>query len=226
MAHEFSKEELRRPDEFVSFFQSIILKLEKNKSTFLISLVMLLVAAGGYIGWKSYQSSVDKTAAIDFEVLMEKIPTATSTQETEWKTFLDQLNVFIEKHGKTSMGASAYLYKGKTLFTLKQYDEAIKSYQVASKKLSGPYVYLAQEGEALSQMQLGKWNEAEKILKFLSEKQNNPIRDFHLYNLALVQDEMGSKDLAMQTYEKIIKDFPDSTYVEKAKAHVGDVKVQ
>ncbi|MEZ4845796.1 MAG: hypothetical protein R2877_02175 [Bdellovibrionota bacterium] len=103
------------------------------------------------------------------------------------------------------MTPSAQLFKGKALFSLKQYPEALTAYQVAAKKLKAPYAYVAMEGEAITQMQLEKWSEALTIWENLTDKKDNPLRDFHLYNLALVQDQLGQKAEAAMTREMLAK---------------------
>lgn len=212
-----SKEELRRPDEFVGFFESKIVQLESKKTQIFWTFLIALIAVGGVFFYQSTRQGNNQAAAKVFDQVMEKLPSDMSKSSGDWQTFLTELDAFISAHPKSSMTPSAYLYKGKAHFSLKQYDEALKAYQTSASKLKAPYVYLAQEGEAITQMQLEKWGEALTIWTSLSAKEDNPLRDFHMYNMALVQDQLGNGTEATVTREKLAKDFPESTYADSVK---------
>jgi len=211
------KEDLRRPDEFVGFFESKIIQFEnKKKQIFWSFLVILVVIGAGFFYRAKYHGS-NQVAAVSFDHAMEKLPSNLSNTSGDWEAFLTEIDGFIKEHPKSSMTPSAFLYKGKAHFSLKQYDQALSAYKTASSGLSAPYIYLAQEGEAITLMQLEKWDESLKIWNQISAKEDNPLRDFHLYNKALVQDQLGNKTEATVTRETLAKDFPESSYAEVSK---------
>ncbi len=229
MSQEFSKheiQELRKPDEFVGFFQTQMNNLENRKKQIFWGLILTLVAIGIGFFYQSTRQGANEIAATAFEKVMEKLPSNLSQSTGDWDVFLTEVNSFIEKYPNTSLTPSAYLYKGKALFSLKKYPESLSAYQTASGKMKAPFSYLAMEGEAITHMQLEKWNEALAIWKTLSDKQDNPLRDFHLYNLALVQDQLGQKAESLITRETIAKDFPSSAYANTAELKKSPLTVQ
>ena len=166
---------------------------------------------------QSKKSGTDRLAADDFAKTMEKLPQSFSQGSGDWQGFLTNLDDFLKAHPQSSFTPSAYLFKAKAQFSLKKYEDALASYQLAAKKMKSPYSYLAQEGEAITQMQLEHWEQAKTIWTELAAKQDNPLRDFHLFNLALVQEQLNNHDQAMETYKKIVDEFPTSQYAETAK---------
>lgn len=217
MSHELTKQELKKPDEFVGFFENKVLQFENRKKQIFWSLIVLLAAVGVGFFIQHTKHKGNKIAADSFAIVMEKLPSNLSKETGDWQTFLTELDAFLGKYSNSSFAPSAYLYKGKAQFSLKQYSEALASYQTAASKLSGSYKYLALEGVAITQMQLEKWEDAKIIWTDLSTKEDNPIRDYHLYNLALVQEQLGDKAGALATRDKITQDFPSSAYSDKSK---------
>jgi tetratricopeptide (TPR) repeat protein len=229
MSQEFSKheiQELRKPDEFVGFFQPQMNNLENRKKQIFWVLILALIALGIGFFYQSTKQGANQIAATAFEKVMEKLPSNLSQSTGDWDVFLTEVNSFIEKYPNTSLTASAYLYKGKALFSLKKYPESLSAYKTASGKMKAPFSYLAMEGEGITQMQLEKWNEASIIWKNLVDKKDNPLRDFHLYNLALVQDQLGQNAESLITRETIAKDFPSSTYANTAELKKSPLAVQ
>ena len=217
MSRELSKEDLRRPDEFVGFFESNLHQFENRKKQIFTIVVIVLIAFGGFFFVQSKKTATNQAAANDFAKAMEKLPQSFSQATGDWNGFNASLDEFLKTHPNTSFTPSAYLYKGKAAFSLKKYDEALSAYQTAKKDLSAPYVYLAQEGEAIVLMQQEKWDQSKAIWTSLVDKKDNPLKDFHLYNLALVQEQMGNHEDSLNTYKRIIDEFPSSTYADTAK---------
>jgi tetratricopeptide (TPR) repeat protein len=224
MSHELSKDDLRRPDEFVGFFESKIYQFEARKKQIFWGLIVILIVVGIGLYIQSARTGNDQVAARSYAKVLEKLPTP-SQDTVDWKTFLTEIDGFIKDHPNSSMTPSAFLYKGKAQYSLKLYTEALASYQTAATKLKVPYLYLAREGEAITQMQLEHWPEAKTIWTDLIAKEDNPIKDFHMYNLALVQEQAGEKAQSIETLQKLLKDFPESKYAESAKLKVP-TKVQ
>ena len=204
---------MRKPDEFVGFFQSKVQQLENRKREIYWVLILTLIAGAVVFFYQHSRQGTNQLAAVEFEKVMEKLPSNLSQETGDWNSFLTEANAFIQKNPDSSMTPSAYLFKGKALFSLKQYPEALTAYQTAAKKLKAPYSYVAMEGEAITQMQLEKWLGAQTVWENLVDKKDNPLRDFHLYNLALVQDQLGQTVEATMTRETLAKDFPSSSYV-------------
>ena len=220
------KPKLSRSDEFIRFFEERLHQIQNHKKQFLMVFVGALVLLGFFFLGSSLLEKRQKKVAGEFAAILEDLPTQYSNETNEWEKFLDQTNVFLKKHGSSSAASIAYFYKAKALFTLGKYDEAIQSFQVASRKLDEPYPYLAKEGEAIARMELEQFDKAEAIFKSLSEKQDNPLRDLHLYNLALVKEELGQIQEAKSLYETIEKEFPASSYAQTAKQRVQKLTVQ
>lgn len=217
MSKELSKEDLRRPDEFVGFFESNLHQFENRKKQIFTIVVVVLIAFGLFFFIQSKKNGANQAAANDFAKVMEKLPQSFSQSTEDWNGIDTALTEFLKNHPNTSFSPAAYLYKGKAAYSLKKYDEALAAYQNAKNNTSAPYVYLAQEGEAITHMQLEHWDQAKAIWTSLVSRKDNPLKDFHLYNLALIQEQMGNQDEAMATYKRIIEEFPTSTYAETAK---------
>lgn len=217
MSPEITRPPLQKSDQFIGFFQKRLYQLESRKKQIFWILIAIVVAGLIIFGIQTFQMTRNKSLANDFSKVMDKLPTNYSQDTGNWTTFLTEVDAFIKNHPRSTFVPVLNLYKGKAQFSLKQYDQALGSYQTAKKDLQPPYQYLAAEGEGITQMQLEHWNESLAIWLSLADKKDDPVQDFHLYNLALVQVQLGQHDIAEKTFERLEKDYPNSSYTTFAK---------
>lgn len=217
MAQELTKSRASKSDQFIGFFQNRLYQLESRKKQIFWTLVVIFSALAVLFGVQTFQTTRNKALADEFAKVMDKLPSNFSQDTGNWTSFLGEIDTFIKAHPKSSFVPVLQFYRGKAQFSLKQYDQALVSYQTAKKNLNPPYQYLALEGEAISQMQLEHWNESLAIWQLLAEKKDDPVQDFHLYNLALVQQQLGQHEQSDGTFERLEKDYPNSSYATFAK---------
>lgn len=217
MPPELTTPQLQKSDQFIGFFQNRLYQLESRKKQIFWILVVMIAAALIFFGVQTFQMTRNKSLADDFSKVMDKLPTNYSQDTGSWTTFLTEVDTFIKNHPRSTFVPILNVYKGKAQFSLKQYDQALSSYQSAKKDLKPPYQYLAAEGEGITQMQLEHWNESLAIWQSLANAKDDPVQDFHLYNLALVQEQLAQHELSEKTYDRLEKDFPNSSYTTFAK---------
>ncbi|MEZ4845795.1 MAG: hypothetical protein R2877_02170 [Bdellovibrionota bacterium] len=100
MSREFSKheiQEMRKPDEFVGFFQSKVQQLENRKTEIYWVLLLTLIAGAVVFFYQHSRHGSNQIAAVDFEKAMEKLPSNLSQETGDWNSFLTEINTFIQK---------------------------------------------------------------------------------------------------------------------------------
>jgi tetratricopeptide (TPR) repeat protein len=220
MKMDIHENELKRPDEFETFFGRLLSKLIENGKMVLVFLIGIALAAIGTVKWQASRLDKDRQEAQKLEVLLKDYPSE-KADRSAWESFGKKIGEFISAHPNNSMIPGASLYQAKSWMMIGKYDEAIKLYQQAAQKLPKPYQYLAREGEALALMEQEKWSEAERIWSELIGYSDNPTKAFHAWNLGLSQEGGNKKTEALKTFGEFETKYSDSPFMEQVRQRLA-----
>jgi tetratricopeptide (TPR) repeat protein len=150
------------------------------------------------------------------------IPAEFATADDRARAVLAALEELSAEYGSTSVARQGVLLQAETLYQLARYREAADRYREYAES-GGPVelVLSAREGLAYSlEAQAVAEKDAkardaglEQALKAFQDMQlqsDGPRRDESLYHQARVQSELGRKEDARKTLERILTDYPDS----------------
>ena len=115
--------------------------------------------------------------------------------------------------------ADAYAEMGK-------FDEALKTLDDFTKRFAREetLVPLAYQKIAAIHRKKGNKEEAIKALDKLSSSPGDMLKDVVLIEQAKMLEQEGKKDEAVAKYKELLEKYPNSPYIEEAKAKLGEKK--
>lgn len=145
-------------------------------------------------------------------------PTYSSETERD-NAALESFTRLVQEHGSTRQGRLARYYQGVLLARLGRTEDARKALEEFVASPSNPLLgALARAQLAQALAQTGHPDDAIKIFSELAEEKDGAYpQDWALFFMAETQWQQGKKAEAAANYQKIVKDFPTSTFVATAK---------
>ena len=226
MSKPISKEELKQPDSFVLFFDQLFTKIQKNIKILWVSLIIIAIATTAFVVYQQKQKHMNELAANAYAATMEKISTENIFTKEGWESFITDATAFLNTYPSASMAPQMQLAKAKALIHVEKYAEAQALFDQAKEKLPHPYQLLAFEGKAVALAFEEKYNESLWVWKLLTDTEDNPFLDFHMWNLGLTYEKLGQKEEALGVYQRLVDDLKDSPYVISASKRVQILQSQ
>jgi hypothetical protein len=205
-------------------------------------LVVILVAAAGYGGWRIYhdRKTVEASAAFDAALKSygarvgpalpgEPVNPNEPTYPDEMSRAQDASRKFTEVAGKysgTEPGRLARYYNALCLEDLEQHNQALEELKKISSGGDKELADMAQYQVAVIYSRTGKTDDAVKIYRALADKGSVFVpRPLVLLELAGVLRQKDPKEAA-SVYQQVKKEFPDSTISEEADRGLGALPPQ
>jgi tetratricopeptide (TPR) repeat protein len=189
------------------------------------AILVVLVIVAAVWGWLSWRESRSNQALAEAIALVQQA-TPDGTPEARAKAMLAVEGV-LRDHSRTSAAPQAAYLLGNLQYAAGQYAAARGAYETAiAKDASGTL-------KALSAVGIGYTWEAEKNYANASAAYETALKSLRpmdfLYEdaltaLARTQDLGGKPAAALETYQRLLKDVPDSRRAEDLKTRVADLK--
>ena len=121
--------------------------------------------------------------------------------------------------------ADAYFGRAQALWHLEQYEEAAHLYEQAEKKYRLPAdLSQATLKTADAFYRAKNYLQAEEIYaRFISQYPEHELRVLAYYQFGLTQANIGRRDQAMETMQRIRELYPETTYAQQAALRMADV---
>lgn len=211
-----SKKQLTEPDEFITLTQRAYLFASDHakKILYAVAAVVLVVAAIFLYQW--WQRDRETKAARDLSAVIIAFQQVSSASQQgsppDYRSFLSKFDEVSKKYSGTPSGRLSLLYKASVHLRVKEFDEAIRSYQAFLEKGEKEKVYHAFALEGLGYALEGK-KEYEKALesykKVLDLGDGFPLADIHL-SMGRCYEKMGKNKEAVESYQAYMKESPKS----------------
>jgi len=200
-----------------------------SQLTLAILLVVLVVAAG-YGGWKIYidRKTVEAAAAFDaaMKVYSARIGTTSEPAEPGEPTYPNEtaraqdaeqkFTALANKYPNTNPGKLARYYAALCLEDMERHNQALEELKKLSSSSDKELAAMAQYQIAVIYARTGKSDEAIKIYRALADRGSIFVpRPLVLLELAGLLRQTHPQE-AIGIYEQIKKEFPDSTIAEQA----------
>ena len=148
----------------------------------------------------------------------------TSTQERDLKV-LELGDTILEHHSTASATPKALFYKGLALANLQRSDEAIAAQEQVLREYPGDFL------APMAQYQIARLREAEghpaealNHYHALAEGSGAILPpEEGLLGVARCQEAMGRTEEALETYRRLLTEFPESEYVGEARDKVSEL---
>lgn len=229
MSRQSLKKILRKPDEFFSFFSNIFNYCSSHISAVFWFLGSLVVLGAGITAWSYLASQRNTEAANKFDEILKAYPSIYAQKSNSGETteeLLKKFENFQNEYSSTSVAKIAMLYQANLNMKLAKWETALNLYRKVEKKLGKPFSYMAYEGEAEALVGLKRLDEAEKIFRYLSEANDNPMQSTHYWRLGQVLEEKGDKSEAIKAYQDLIAKFPTNAKANQAKSKVSVLQLK
>ena len=135
------------------------------------------------------------------------------------------LDMFEKAYNIRKSPVSLYYIAG-CYYELGNYDDALKRLRDFAQRYSNDptFVPLAYQKMALIYVKKGDVNDAMKTLDAISNMKGNIFKDFALIEYGRLLEKAGKPENAMEKYRELTSKFPNSPFVEEAKAKLSPKK--
>jgi hypothetical protein len=231
------EQELKKPDEFVSFWTHLGAKLAKHRKTLIAMVVIAVVGVAAGWGVYSYRTSQAAKATAAFARIdriavapllpekADKEDVKAAAEEDEalnvprFKTEKERLeaankeaDAFVATYGADGLGRKALLGKAGRLVVLGQAEEAANIYETLAAGETDPGLRaIEQEGAAAAFEEAGKLDEALRAYTALAESSQRGgsfYLDRALFAKARVLEKQGKGKDAEQALREILNKVP------------------
>jgi len=204
----------------------------------LVGVVVIGVAAIGYFAWRgSIQGRAHALLAEAIVVEGARVgpppapgtPTtglSFNTEREKHQAALTKFKVVADEYPSTDAGLFARYREAATFVALGTPKEAIAAYQqVIDRAADTIYGQMARLGQAEAQAQAGQFDSAITTFKELSQRKDGPLPvDGILMQLGLTYVDAGKPADAQQTFNRLMQEFPDSSFSGDAKRELDSLK--
>jgi len=201
--------------------------------------VLLIVAVGGYLSWRSSVDAKAHTllaAATTVEGARVGPPAAFGTQPAQGLSFvsereknqaiLTKYKEVADQYPTSDAGIYARYRQGGTYMSLGLPKNAAEAYQQAiAQGGDSLYAQMAKLGLAEAQAQSGDYEGAIATFRDLSQRKDGPLPvDGLLMRLGRTQAEAGKASDAQATLNRLVQEFPESSFATDAKKELEQLK--
>ncbi len=222
----------KEPDEFVSMSTRILSYLSDNQRKFLTIAVTVLLIVVLFVGLRFHSKNMEKQSATLYNDAVryyhgnDNTKRSAKNDENRFNLALDKLRDIIENYPRTPTEPMAFLYSGHIHYELKEFDESIKSYEGFLKKASSenPLRIFAFDGLGYGYEAKGDYEDALVYFRKLIDATENPLSKPAYFNLSRCYEQLGEKDKAIETYQNVLTNYPNSSYASLAKEKINILK--
>jgi len=213
----YTRKELKSPDEFISTLSRATSWMKGNRSTVLVALAAVLLAAGGGFGTLSYIRWQEMKAARDLWPPMNRAREALQAPIGTDKGNLEQieatLSVQVNAHPDTRAALIATYYLGSIAYRRGDYDRSAAQFRsaIAGAKERGTIMeFLLREGLAQALEANGDLDGAQKAYAEAVALAGGELRTQAWMGQARTLAVQGRNSEADAVYRKILAENPDT----------------
>jgi tetratricopeptide (TPR) repeat protein len=229
------EKELKKPDEFVSFWTQLGAKITEHRKKVITFAVV--AGVGVAVGWGTIayrnaraakatvafariertatapllpEKADDKTAAAEIEDTEDPVPRF-KTEKERLEAAIKEADAFVAAYGAEGIGRQALLGKAGRLVVLGKPEEAASIYEtLAAGELDPGLRAIEQEGAATAYEAAGKLDEALRAYVALADSQHSGTfyLDRALYAKARILEKQGKGKEAEQVLREILTKVP------------------
>lgn len=231
MAKRYTRKELKREDEFVTFWHHVYEWMRGSTQPILIGLAVAAVVILGGSLWNNHRDKREAEATrmlsqamrvystdLTADEEMAKKLTAEDgvprfkTADERRKATLDDLQQIQSRFGKTGAAHEAVLVRAGVLFDGGQYDDAIAAYgdYLKDTESDNRMRMMAREGRGYSFEAKGQLDQALDEYRKLENEAGDIYKDRAQYHQARILEKKGDKAGAEKVYKAILEKSPQT----------------
>jgi len=207
-----SKKEIKE-DKLVTAYYNFIGYFTENQKPLLIAAGVFVVLVAAIFVYKIHQNSNNEKAGIEMAKVMSLYDAGAYADAIDGKkgTNIPGYRKIVDEYGSTNNGEIAKIYLANSLFYLGKFDEALKYYKdfSGSNEIFEATALAGQAGCLESKDDNEKAADLYKKAAFVSE--TNSQNPEYMLKAGIDYLKVGKKAEAKELFEKIRKDFAQST---------------
>lgn len=217
----------REVEEIIPVTTRIINYFSSNIKETLAGCSIFILIIASYFAWSVYSSNLEKKAQIIFTQAFKQYYLAVDKGNLkEYQNAVNQWQNLVTQYPRTSYGIQSLFYLGNCYFWLNDYSNAVKYFSLFLEKASKKEKLLRQfvyEGLGYASEQSGRYDQALEYFKKATEE-GVSLNDSGLMNLARAYEELNQNDKAIEVYNRIVKEYPQSENANVARDKVLSLK--
>jgi tetratricopeptide (TPR) repeat protein len=236
----FSRKELKEPDEFQTFWESVFEYVGEHKRPVVLAVsgaVILGVLIAGLISWQraseraagallAQAQSLLKAASPGPEAggpMSRQVTPAGSSEAREKAAGV--LKELVDQHSGSQSAQMGRILLGQLSYEKGDFDDAVKTYQDFFKGRREPaeLTGLAWQGLAYAQEAKGEFEQARTSYEKASLSPMSNLQAEGLLGVARCSERLGQNDRALDAYRKFLADQPNNAWAAEAKASMARI---
>lgn len=219
--------------------QALFLARQRQVVGIVVAVLVVLVAVAGYAVWRTQAAARADALLAEAMVLGEsplasaatpgEAPAATSfsSETARAEAVLERLTAVAEQYPSTPAGLVARYQAGSRLVQLGRVAEARAAFEdVAARAGSSIYGRMARLGLAEVQVLDGQHDAAIQVFRELAAQQDGDLPvDGLLMQLGRTYLAAGKPTEALQSFQRVLDEFPQSVYAAEARREAEAAKV-
>jgi TolA-binding protein len=203
-----------------------------------IGVLVLVVGIGAYFAWRSSvegRAGARMAEAVMLDEARIGAPAADGTTgaapsfptvREKLQAQLTKFHAVAEEFPSTDAGLFARYREGATLLLLDQPKDAAASFQlIVDRSSSSLYGKMAKLGVAEAQARAGQFDQAIAIYNELAQRKDDVLPvDGVLIQLGRAYRDAGKRAEAEQAFNRIITEFPGSSFSDEARREIDNLK--
>jgi predicted negative regulator of RcsB-dependent stress response len=236
VAKRYTRKELKKEDEFVSFWHRLYEQMQGSFRAIAIGLVSAALVIVGSSAWSHHSQRVQSDASATLSRAMKMYTTDLvpddeagkkaqaeddiprfKTADERRKATLAELDQVLSKFGGTGAAREAELVRASVIYDGEQYEEAIKAYGdfLAKTDSDNRLRFLAREGRGYAYEATGKLDLALDEFRKLETEASDIYGDRAQYHQGRILEKKGDKAGAEKMYKAVLEKTPATSLREE-----------
>jgi tetratricopeptide (TPR) repeat protein len=222
------KELLKKPDEFLTFSSKAIGFLSDHQKPLIGVIIGVVVVGLAFAGFRYFSNLSEQKASTLFEegrsLYLAEI-SGDKTAPTEEKA-AGQFEKVIREYPSTKTARFTRLVYADMSYHRGDYQRAIELYQEALNAFSGEGAVqkLIWQGLAYTYEAQKDYKTAAEYFQRITETEDEFMKADASYNLGRIMEALNHQDKALEAYNKLVENYPDSIGFQIAKEKVFRLK--
>jgi tetratricopeptide (TPR) repeat protein len=206
------------PEEIITPQQKVIEFLNEHVTKIVSFCIIILLIFLGFWGFKYIKKKNEEKASLLFFKAKQIYIGALNSEKGLFEEPRDIFKEITEKFSNTSSGTLSLFYIGNCQYELKEYDNAISSYEkflktIGNKKEWGAFTDLVYDSLGYCYEAKGEYENALKNFQKTINPENFSLKESGYLNVGRCYELLEQREKAIEIYQEFQDKYPDSLYL-------------